>query len=67
MKIREAKTSDYNEIYNLVKTAFLTAQVSDGSEQDFVYELRKREGYIPSLELVMEEQNELVGHVMLTK
>ena len=62
MKIREAKTSDYNEIYNLVKTAFLTAQVSDGSEQDFVYELRKREGYIPSLELVMEEQNELVGH-----
>ena len=38
MKIREAKTSDYNEIYNLVKTAFLTAQVSDGSEQDFVYE-----------------------------
>ena len=25
MKIREAKTSDYNEIYNLVKTAFLTS------------------------------------------
>lgn len=67
MNIREAQTYDYDKIYELVKTAFLTAQVSDGNEQDFVLELRTRETYIPQLELVMEDCGELIGHVMLTK
>ena len=36
MHIRLAQESDYQKIYELVQTAFLTAQVSDGTEQDFV-------------------------------
>lgn len=67
MRIRTATEEDYNKIYDLVKTAFMTAQVSDGKEQEFVNELRKREGYIPKLELVMEEDGELTGHIMLTQ
>ena len=48
MKIRVVNKSDFKDIYNLVKEAFKTAQVSDGNEQDFVLELRKRVFYIPS-------------------
>lgn len=67
MFIREVNVNDYDAVYRLVKEAFLTAQVSDGNEQNFVYELRKRETYIPSLELVMEQDGELIGHILLTK
>lgn len=58
MQIREATQEDFNQIHGLVKVAFLTAQVSNGNEQNFVLELRQRETYIPKLELVMEENGE---------
>ena len=52
MTIRPAQAGDYSEIYSLVQTAFATAKVSDGTEQDFVLELRRRDTYRPELELV---------------
>lgn len=67
MIIRKAEKKDYNAIYNLVQIAFETAKVKDGTEQDFVYELRKRDTYIEDLEFVAVEDNELIGHIMLTK
>src|SRR5699024_6826235 len=58
---------DDAEIYSLVQTAFATAKVSDGSEQDFVLELRRRDTYRPELELVAEENGQLTGHILLTE
>ena len=49
MTIRQAQAGDDAEIYSLVQTAFATAKVSDGSEQDFVLELRRRDTYRPEL------------------
>ena len=46
MTIRQATPEDFDAIYSLVKTAFQTAKVSDGDEQDFVLKLRKGR-YIP--------------------
>ena len=66
MQIRQVTKNDYDAVYHLVETAFQTAQVSDGTEQDFVLELRKRDTYIPALELAAEENGRLVGHIMLT-
>ena len=66
MIIRQAREEDYPAIYDLVKTAFATAKVSDGTEQDFVLELRRRDTYLPELELVAEEDGRLAGHIMLT-
>ena len=63
--IRPAREEDFPAVYELVKTAFRTARVSDGTEQDFVEELRRREGFC--LELVAEWEGVLTGHVMLTK
>lgn len=42
MIIRQAIEMDFANIYDLVKRAFQTAEVSDGNEQNFVRELRKR-------------------------
>ena len=67
MHIRLAQESDYQKIYELVQTAFLTAQVSDGTEQDFVLKLREGDTFIPQLEFVAEDNNELIGHIMMTK
>ena len=66
MTIRLATPEDFDAIYSLVKTAFQTAKVSDGDEQDFVLKLRKGR-YIPELELVAEEDGVLIGHIMLTE
>ena len=66
MTIRPAQAGDYSQIYSLVQTAFATAKVSDGTEQDFVLELRRRDTYRPELELVAEENGQLIGHILLT-
>ena len=58
MTIRPAQAGDYSEIYSLVQTAFATAKVSDGTEQDFVLELRRRDTY--------QENGQLIGHILLT-
>lgn len=65
IRIRQADPADYGHIYALVREAFKTAPVSDGTEQDFVLKLRSG-AHIPELELVAEEKNRLVGHIMLT-
>ena len=70
--IRPETSADYAAIYDFVKIAFETANVSNGKEQDFVNELRASSGYVPELALVEEETTEsgasqIVGHIMLTK
>lgn len=67
MQIREERPEEFAQIYHLVQEAFATAQVSDGTEQDFVEELRRRGGYLPGLALVAEKDGALIGHIMLTK
>ena len=67
MNIRTETPADYEAIYTFVKLAFSTAKVSDGTEQDFVNQLRAGPGYIPELALVAEEDGEIIGHIMLTR
>ena len=67
MHIRKEKLEDYDEIYTVVKSAFDSAEQSDGNEQDLVVALRKSENYIPQLSLVAEEHGKIVGHIMFTK
>lgn len=65
--IRQETPDDHEEIYRLIKTAFETAKVKDGDEQDFATQLRESENYIPELALVAEKDGKLIGHIMLTK
>lgn len=67
MIIRQENKNDYIEIYELVKTAFETAEVKDGHEQDLVNEFRNSSKYIPELALVAEHNEKIIGYIMLTK
>lgn len=66
MIIRSERPEDYRTITALVETAFKTARMSDGSEQEYVRKLRQGAGYIPRLALVAEKGGRLIGHIMLT-
>jgi putative acetyltransferase len=67
MLIRKEQESDFPPIHILVETAFQTAKVCEGDEQDFVDRLRSGSDYIPELALVMEDHGKLIGHIMLTR
>ena len=67
MKIRQETPKDYKTIYNFVKTAFETAKVKDGNEQDYVNTIRQSPGYLPELSLVAVEKGKIIGHIMLSE
>lgn len=65
--IRPELPAEFAEIHAFVKTAFETAKVSNGEEQDYVDRWRASQGYLPDLALVAIEDDRIVGHVMLTR
>ena len=67
LEIRKETKKDFNEVYNVVKVAFETAEHSDGNEQDLVVALRKSENFIPDLSLVAVLDNKIVGIFYLQK
>lgn len=67
LEIRQESKNDYKEVYNVIKTAFETAEQSDGNEQDLVEELRNSDKFIPKLSLIAIKDNRIVGHILFTK
>ena len=67
LTIRQENKNDYEEVYNVIKTAFETAEHSDGNEQDLVVALRKSDNFIPELSLVAVMDNKIVGYILYTK
>jgi putative acetyltransferase len=66
MIIRQETERDFPILYDFVKTAFRTAKVSNGREQELVNRLRSGRGYIPELALLAEKDGILIGQFMLT-
>ena len=67
MKIRQETPKDYEEVYELIREAFASAEHADGNEQDLVEALRKGDAFIPELSLVAEEGGQLAGHILFTR
>lgn len=67
LEIRKETKNDYDEVYNVIKTAFEKAEHSDGNEQDLVIALRKSNSFIPELSLVAVDENKIIGYVLFTK
>ena len=67
IEIRQESQKDYEEVYMVVKTAFETAEHSDGNEQDLVVALRNSDSFIPELSLVAVKEDKIVGYILFTK
>ncbi len=67
MNIRQETAADYSYVYNVVKTAFATAEQSDGNEQNLVVALRESRSFIPELSLVATVRGKIAGHILFTK
>ena len=67
LEIRQENIKEYEEVYHVIKTAFETAEHSDGNEHDLVVALRKSNNFIPKLSLVAIEDNKIVGYILFTK
>ena len=65
--VRQENSNDYDEVYNVVKTAFKTAEHSDGNEEDLVVSLRNSEAFIPELSLVAIENDKIIGYILFTR
>lgn len=65
--IRQETPEDYEAVYELIRSAFLTAEHRDGNEQDLVVALRKGEAFIPQLSLVAQEGEKILGYVLFTR
>ena len=65
--IRQEKAKDYEQVYNVIKTAFEKAEHSDGNEQDLVVALRKSDSFIPELSLIAVNENKIIGYILFTK
>ena len=61
------ESHEVDEVNALIRTAFLTAPVTDGSEQDLVKRLRSSAGYLPEQELVALDGDRIVGHILTTR
>jgi len=67
LEIRQENVNDYAQVYNVIKTAFETAEHNDGNEQDLVIALRKSKSFIPGLSLVAVNENKIIGYILFTK
>lgn len=67
LKIRQENKNDYEEVYNVIKKAFETAEHSDGNEHNLVVSLRNSSSFIPELSLVAIQDKKIVVHILFTK
>lgn len=65
--IRQETEADHSEVFNLIEAAFKNEEISDHKEHFLVDRLRKSKAFVPELSLVAELDNQLVGHILLTK
>ncbi len=67
VQLRQEKETDFTAVFNLIKEAFESEQISDHQEQFLVERLRNSNTFIPELSIVAEIEDKVVGYILLTK
>lgn len=67
MEIRKIKNEDYEMITDLTIEAFTNSEHGYGGEADLVKNIRKLDSYDDNLELVATENNQIIGHALLSE
>ncbi len=67
MNIRQETPKDYREVENLTREAFWNVYRPGCTEHYVLNQFRTNPDFIPELDLVMEEDGKIIGHVMFSK
>lgn len=67
MTIRQEKPEDYRAVENLTRESFWNVYRPGCTEHYVLHCYRNSPDFIPELDLVMEEDDRLIGHVMFSK
>ena len=67
MNIRLEEPKDYREVENLTREAFWNVYRPGCTEHFVLNQYRTNPDFIPELSFVMEEDGEIIGHVMFSK
>ena len=67
MNIRLETPKDYREVENLTRESFWNVYRPGCTEHFVLNQFRTNPDFIPELDLVMEEDNRIIGHVMFSK
>ena len=65
--IRNERKEDYREVENLTREAFWNVYRPGGQEHFVLNQFRSNPDFIPELDLVMELDGRIIGHVMFSK
>lgn len=65
--IRQEQSSNYRVTEDVVQKAFANMEFSDKTEHELVGRLRKSDAFIPQLSIVALDNDEVIGHILLTK
>ena len=64
MIIRNEKPEDYRVVEEMIKKTFWNLSVPGCNEHYFAHQVRKSADYIPELDFVMEENGQIIGHIL---
>ena len=67
MNIRLEQPNDYREVENLTREAFWNVYRPGCTEHYVLNQYRTNSDFIPGLDLVMIEDDKIIGHVMFSK
>lgn len=67
LKIRQEDKKDFKAVFELIEKAFENVAFSDHREQFLVERLRVSDAFVPELSLVAEQNDQIVGYILLTK
>jgi len=67
MNIRLEQPNDWREVENLTREAFWNVYRPGCTEHYVLNQYRNNPDFIPELDLVMEENGQIIGHVMFSK
>lgn len=63
-RIRAEGTDDYRKVENLVREAFWNVYRPGCYEHYVLHRYRGREDFVPQLDLVLEKDGDIIGHIM---
>jgi predicted N-acetyltransferase YhbS len=67
MTIRQEQPSDYREVESLTREAFWNVYLPGCTEHYVLNQYRSNPDFIPGLDLVMEEDGHIIGHIMFSR